>query len=444
MAIGLPSLRDRVRKLQTSLQAKAKAEPAYRFYTLWDKVCRAEVLAEAHRRCRANRGAPGVDGETFEAIEAHGVEAWLERLRQELCSRAYRPQPLLRVWIPKSDGGQRPLGIPTIRDRVVQAAMVLVLEPIFEADLLPNQYGFRPKLDAKMAVRRAYWHVRGSGRTEVVDADLRDYFGSIPHGPLMRCVARRVADGTVLSVIKSWLEMPVVERTPRGDRRSAEARNRHRGTPQGATCSPLLSNLYFRRFLLAWEQHGHRQRLDAHVVNYADDLVICCPPGNGGTALASMRQLMARLGLTVNEAKTRLARLPEASFVFLGYEIGRFHGKGGTPFIGTRPSRKAVKRLIRAIHDATTPQWYPDEPTNRIRRLNTMIRGWAGYFDQGPVVRVYRAIQLYTERRVRRWLMRRSGRRGTGYRRYPDAHLYAVLGLHKLPNRRADLPNAKA
>ena len=444
MAIGLPSLRDRVRKLQTSLQAKAKAEPAYRFYTLWDKVCRADVLAEAHRRCRANRGAPGVDGETFEAIEAHGVEAWLERLRQELCSRAYRPQPLLRVWIPKSDGGQRPLGIPTIRDRVVQAAMVLVLEPIFEADLLPNQYGFRPQLDAKMAVRRAYWHVTGSGRTEVVDADLRDYFGSIPHGPLMRCVARRVADGTVLSVIKSWLEMPVVERTPRGDRRSAEARNRHRGTPQGATCSPLLSNLYFRRFLLAWEHHGHRQRLDAHVVNYADDLVICCPPGNGGTALAIMRQLMARLGLTVNEAKTRLARLPEASFVFLGYEIGRFHGKGGTPFIGTRPSRKAVKRPIRAIHDATPPPWCPDEPTNRIRRLNTMIRGWAGYFDQGPVVQVYRAIQLHTERRARRWLMRRSGRRGTGYRRYPDAHLYAVLGLHKLPNRRADLPNAKA
>jgi RNA-directed DNA polymerase len=238
MAIGLPSLRDRVRKLQTSLQAKAKAEPAYRFYTLWDKVCRADVLAEAHRRCRANRGAPGVDGETFEAIAAHGIEAWLERLRQELCSRAYRPQPLLRVWIPKSDGGQRPLGIPTIRDRVVQAAMVIVLEPIFEVDLLPNQYGFRPKLDAKMAVRRAYWRVTDSGRTEVVDADLRDYFGSIPHGPLMRCVARRVADGTVLSVIKSWLEMPVVERTPRGDRRSAEARNRHRGRRRARPARP--------------------------------------------------------------------------------------------------------------------------------------------------------------------------------------------------------------
>jgi RNA-directed DNA polymerase len=444
MAFGLPSLQDRVGRLQTSLQAKAKAEPAYRFYTLWDKVCRPDVLAEAYRRCRANRGAPGVDDETFAAIEAQGVEAWLERLRQELCARAYRPQPLLRVWIPKSSGGQRPLGIPTIRDRVVQAAMVIVLEPIFEVDLLPNQYGFRPRLDAKMAVRRAYRHITDSGRTEVVDADVRDYFGSIPHGPLMRCVARRVADGTVLSVIKSWLEMPVVERTSRGHRRSTEARDRHRGTPQGAICSPWLSNLYFRRFLLAWEQHGHRQRLDAHVVNYADDLVICCRPGNGEAALTAMRQLMTRLGLTVNETKTRLARLPEASFVFLGYEIGRFYGKGGVPFIGTRPSRKAVKRLITAIHDATTRQWYPDQPVNRIKRLNTMIRGWAGYFNQGPVVQVYRAVQLYTERRVRRWLMRRSGRRGTGYRQYPDAHLYEVLGLYKLPRRRADLPNAKA
>src|SRR3954471_8128566 len=444
MAIGLPSLHDRVGRLQTSLQAKAKAEPAYRFYTLWDKVCRADVLAEAYRRCRANRGAPGVDGETFEAIEAHGVEAWLERLRQELCARAYRPRPLLRVWIPKSDGGQRPLGIPTIRDRVVQAAMVIVLEPIFEADLLPNQYGFRPRLDAKMAVRRAYWHITDSGRTEVVDADLRDYFGSIPHGPLLRCVARRVADGTVLSVIKSWLEMPVVERTPRGTRRTTEARNRHRGTPQGATCSPLLSNLYFRRFLLAWERHGHRQRLDAHVVNYADDFVICCRPGNGEAALATMRQLMARLGLTVNEAKTRLAPLPEAGFVFLGYTIARFHGRDGGAYIGTRPSRKAVRALLRKIHDATTPQRHADTPEHRVAEISSLLRGWAGYFNQGPVTRIYETARRYTERRVRRWLMRRRGQKGTGYRQYPDEYLYQKLGLYALPRRCADPPSAKA
>lgn len=385
LAPGLPTLQERVRTLQTSLQAKAKAEPAFRFYTLWDKICREDVLLEAYRRCRANRGAPGADSETFAAIEARGVEAWLERLRQELAAKTYRPQPLLRVWIAKSNGGQRPLGIPTVRDRVVQAAVVIVLEPIFEADLPRNQYGFRPNVGAKMAVRRAYWHITRSGRSEVVDADLSDYFGQIPHGPLMCCVARRVADGTLLSAIKSWLDVPVVERTTRGERRSTEARDRRRGTPQGGVISPLLANLYFRRFLLAWTQHGHRDRLDAHVVNYADDLVICCQPGNGPAAEARMRQLMTRLGLTVNEAKTRLVRLPGESFDFLGYTVGRFYGRNGRAYLGTRPSKEAIKRLRAAINEATSRRWDQDPPQDRVQVLNRLIRGWANYFDQGPV-----------------------------------------------------------
>ena len=299
-----------------------------------------------YRACRRNGGAPGCDGMTFDAIAAHGQDRWLEELRQELRAGEYRPQPLLRVWIPKSNGGQRPLGIPCIRDRVVEMAVLLVLGPIFEADLLRNQYGFRPGMDAKMAVRQAFWHVSDHGRSEVVDADLSDYFSSIPHGPLMRCVSRRVADGTLLSVIKSWLTAPVIERDQRTTRCTTEAKDRHRGTPQGSPISPLLANLYFRRFLLAWERFGHRRRLDAHVVNYADDLVICCRPGNGPAALTTMRQLMTRLGLTVNEAKTGLVRLPEESFDFLGYSIGRFYGKDGVPYIGTRPSRKAVRRLL--------------------------------------------------------------------------------------------------
>jgi group II intron reverse transcriptase/maturase len=444
LASGLPTLHDRVRTLQTSLQAKAKAEPAFRFYTLWDKVCRPDVLAEAYRHCCANRGAPGVDGETFAAIEAQGVAVWLERLRQELTATTYRPQPLLRVWIAKSNGGQRPLGIPTVRDRVVQAAMVIVLEPIFEADFPRNQYGFRPNLDAKMAVRRAYWHITRAGRNEVVDADLSDYFGQIPHGPLMRCVARRVTDGTVLSVIKAWLEMPVVERTVHGERRSTEARRRHRGTPQGGVASPLLANLYFRRFLLAWERHGHSRRLDAHIVNYADDFVICCRPGNGPAADAVMRQLMRRLGLKVNEAKTRLRRLPEESFDFLGYTIGRFYGRNGRAYIGTRPSKKAIKRLRVAINEATSPRWHQDTPGNRVQVLNRLIRGWAGYFDQGPVTQVYRVIQWFTERRLQRWLRRRTGKPGTGYRQYPASYLYETLGLYRLPTARRNLPNAKA
>ncbi len=272
--MSLPTPSETVGKLQTSLQAKAKAEPDFRFYALWDKVGRKDVLLEAYVRCRANAGAAGVDGETFEQIEAEGRERWLETLREELVSGRYTPQPLLRVWIPKSNGGQRPLGIPPIRDRVVEMATVLIIGPIFEADLLPQQYGFRPGLDAKMALRRVYWHVTQHGRREVVDADLRDYFTSIPHSDLLRSLARRIADGRMLHIIKCWLTAPVVEYVGGRPVRTTEARRIKRGTPQGSPISPLMANCYFRRFLLAWQKHGHRDQLDAHVVNYADD---CAP-----------------------------------------------------------------------------------------------------------------------------------------------------------------------
>ena len=443
LAEGPATPLERVQKLQSSLHAKAKAEPAFRFYTLWDKVFRADVLAEAYRACHRNGGAAGVDEMTFDQITAYGREQWLEELRQELRAGGYRPRPLLRVWIPKSNGGQRPLGIPRIRDRVVEMAALLVLSPIFEADLLRNQYGFRPGMDAKMAIRQAYWHIMDHGRSEVVDADLSDYFSSIPHGPLMRCVSRRVADGTLLSVIKSWLAAPVIERDKRTTRCATEAKDRSRGTPQGSPISPLLANLYFRRFLLAWERFGHRTRLDAHVVNYADDLVICCRPGNGPAALATMRGLMTRLGLTVNETKTRLARLPEENFDFLGYTIGRFYGKDGAPYIGTRPSRKAVRRLLQRVHEATTPYKHAESPKLRVAAISRLLRGWAAYFNQGPVLPTYKVVRWYVQRRLQRWLVRRSGQAGTGYRQYPDEYLYETLGLYALPLRRADLPSAK-
>ena len=318
MSLATPNT---VEKLQTSLQAKAKTVPAYRFYSLWDKVCRKDVIAESYRRCRANAGAAGMDGETFEQIEARGRERWLEELQKELVAGTYASRPLLRVWIPKSNGGQRPLGIPTVRDRVVQMAVVLVIGPIFEADLLPQQYGFRPGVDAKMAVRRVFWHVTQQRRQEVVDADLRDYFTSIPHAPLMRSLERRIADSRVLKTIKRWLVAPVVETISGRSIQTAEARRRKRGTPQGGVISPLLANCYFRRFLLAWQLQGHQEQLDAHIVNYADDFVICCRPGNAEAAMARTEALMTRLGLEVNKAKTRIARLPEESFDFLGYTI---------------------------------------------------------------------------------------------------------------------------
>lgn len=443
--MNLLTSRTSVEKLQNSLQAKAKSEPSYRFYSLWDKICREDVLQEAYRRSRANAGAPGVDGISFNAIEALGVEQWLGTLQEELRSKTYAPQPLLRVWIPKRNGGQRPLSIPTVKDRVVQTAVVLVLGAIFDVDLRRQQFGFRPNMDAKMAVRRAYFHITQHNRRDIVDADLSDYFTTIPHGPLMRCVTRRVADGTVLAVLKRWLVAPVCERTPRGGMiRTTESRDRNRGTPQGGSASPLLANLYFRRFLLAWYDHGHYLRFDAHVVNYADDLVICCRPGNGAVALAQMRRLMEKLGLTVNEQKTRLARVPEESFDFLGYTIGQFYDKDGKAFIGTQPSRKSLKRIIGRIHDETTPRWNLEPVEKRVDELNALLRGWSGYFNQGRVIHVYRIIQRYTDARLRRWLMRRQGKRGTGYRQYSNQYLHEVLGLYKLPESRAAVTKAKA
>lgn len=376
--MSLPTLLDSVQKLQMALQAKAKAEPRYRFYSLWDKVYRRDVLWDAYRHCRANDGAPGVDRVTFDQIEAQGVEIWLAKLQEELRNKTYCSLPLLRVWIPKSNGGQRPLGIPAIRDRVVQMAVLLVIGPIFEADLCREQYGFRPEKSAKMAIQKAYYHVTERGLSEVVDADLSDYFNTIPHGALMRCLSRRIADGHMLSVVKQWLRVPVVECTEDGERRTTEAADKSRGVPQGGPLSPLMANLYFRRFILAWKQFGHERRLPALVVNYADDLVICCRPGKGQEAMGIFQSLMTRLGLTVNERKSRLAQVPQESVDFLGYTIGCFHGNKGRSFIGIKPSKKATHRLRRRIHDETSRRWdcllpplglYPI-PTRRADMLN--------------------------------------------------------------------------
>lgn len=430
--MSLPTPGFTVQTLQKSLHEKAKAEPGFRFYSLWDKVCRGDVLQEAWRRCRKNGGAAGADGVRLEDIEAQGVDQWLGTLQQELRAKQYRPQPLLRVWIPKASCGERPLGIPTVRDRVVQTAAMLVLGPIFEADLPEVQYGFRPDLDAKMALRRVYFHITQHQRTEVVDGDLSDYFGTIPHGALMKCLARRVADGQVLALVKQWLIAPVVEKEGRREQRTAESRRRSRGTPQGGVISPLLANLYFRRFALAWRRSAVAVETNGAIVNYADDFVICCRPGKGPAAMEKMREIMRRLGLTVNERKTRLVRLPAERFDFLGYTVGQFYGKDGKPYLGTGPSKKAVQSVCRRIHDETSRRWCTSTAEKRVQELNLILRGWCGYFNQGPVARAYRTVRRYTERRLRRWLIKKHGRRGTGYRQYPDAHLYEMLGLYQL------------
>ena len=266
----------KVGKLQAALHTKAKNSPDCRFYALYDKLYRRDVLEFAYARCRANRGKPGVDRQTFADIEEYGLDRWLDELTIELRSGTYQPQPVRRVYIPKPDGKQRPLGIPSIKDRVVQMAAVLVLEPIFEADLEPEQHAYRPDRSALDAVRQVERLIR-SGHTEVVDADLSGYFDSIPHPELMKSVSRRISDGRMLRLLKMWLEAPVEERDGKGNRhRTTRNKDQGMGTPQGAPISPLLSNIYMRRFVKGWRTGEHEQRLDARIVNYADD----CAPGN--------------------------------------------------------------------------------------------------------------------------------------------------------------------
>jgi len=264
---------DKIRTFQRKLYCKAKAEPAFRFYVLYDKICREDILQHAYRLARANAGAPGVDEVTFAQIEERGLEAWLAGLREELVSKTYRPDPVRRVMIPKPNGeGERALGIPTIRDRVIQTAAKLVLEPIFEADFEDNAYGYRPARGAVDAVKDVHRHLC-RGYTDVVDADLSHYFDSIPHDDLLKSVARRVADGAVLRLIKLWLKAPIEERDGDGRRRIVGGKRNKRGTPQGGVASPLLANIYMNRYLKHWRLTGRGEAFRAHVVSYADDCV---------------------------------------------------------------------------------------------------------------------------------------------------------------------------
>ncbi len=430
-----------VLKLQTALHAKAKEAPGFRFYALYDKVYRKDVLAFAYQCCKANGGAAGVDSQTVENIEAYGVERWLDELAQELKSRTYRPLLVRRVYIPKPDGRQqRPLGVPAIRDRVAQTAAVLVLEPIFEADLQPEQYAYRRNRSALDAVRQVHKLIN-TGYGEVVDADLSSYFDSLPHAELLRSVARRVADGAMLHLIKMWLEAAVEETDERGHKhRSTRNRDEGRGSPQGSPLSPLLSNLYMRRFVLGWKKLGHEQRLQARIVNYADDFVICCR-GRGEQVLATMRDMMQRLRLTVNESKTRVCKLPEEKFDFLGYTFGRCYSpQTGRAYLGTTPSKQRVLRMRAAISQATRRSQTQQAAEALVARLNREIIGWANYFCLGPVSKAYRAVDQHTRRRLRQWLCAKHKLPGPGTARYPDDLLHEGFGLVRLATRTASLP----
>jgi RNA-directed DNA polymerase len=427
MSLTTPS---KIRELQIKLYRKAKNEPGYRFYMLYDKVYREDILAHAYARARANKGAPGVDEQSFEEIESAGLAEWLTGIREELRNRTYQPQPVRRVMIPKPGGGERPLGIPTIRDRVVQTAAKLLIEPIFEADMEPSAHGYRPKRSAQDAIQEVH-ELLCEGYTDVVDADLSKYFDTIPHSELLQCVARRIVDKHMLHLIKMWLKVPVEEKDEAGKKRLTGGKDNDRGTPQGGVVSPLLANLYMNRMLKGWRKTRRGEQYQAKVVNYADDFVILSRR-KAAEALEWTREVVTRLGLTLNETKTCIRQARKESFNFLGYTFGPHrYRKDGHWYLGASPAKKAVARIKEKVGDLLVPGNVGTWPEVR-DRLNRMLRGWSAYYSYGTRMPAYRAVDNYVYQSVRNFLRRRHKVQSRGTRRFSDEVVFGKLGVLRL------------
>lgn len=421
---------ERIRSLQRKLYVKAKAEPEYRFYLLYDKVCREDILEHAYKLAKGNRGAPGVDGVTFVQIEEAGAKEWLSGIRQELLEKRYKPQPVRRVMIPKPGGGERPLGIPTIRDRVVQTAVKIVIEPVLEADLSPYTFGYRPGRSALDAIK-VVQSMLNQGYTDVVDADLSKYFDTIPHSELLKSVAARISDRNILRLLKMWLNTPVEERDAQGVRRLSGGKNAKKGTPQGGVISPLLANRYINRLLRYWEKTEQPRRLRARIVSYADDFVILSR-GRAAEALDWTRSAITRLGLTLNETKTKLRDARRERFEFLGYSFGPHrHWRDGKLYLGASPSPKSVARLKQNVRDHL--QASHCRPWPEIRDgLNAILRGWDGYFCYGTRWKAHRALNRHAVQNVRGFLARRHKVPSRGTVRFSYEAIFGELGVHRL------------
>lgn len=419
----------KLRHLQETLYRKAKAEPGYRFWSLYGELKRRDLLEHALGLVVRNGGAPGVDGESLARITAtpESQARWLDAVQAELATQSYRPALVRRVYLPKSNGGQRPLGIPTVRDRVVQMAALLVLGPIFEADLHPRSYGFRPGRNAHQALDEIVSALQ-SGRLEVVDADLSKYFDTIPHDRLMKLVAQRTSDGSVLHLIRQWLDAPVVEA-------NGNVLPNRQGVPQGGVISPLLANLYLNA--LDWAVNDPAQRGQPVLVRYADDFVILCAPGQGEALRQRLTRWLTARGLKLNEEKTRLVD-SRKGFDFLGFRVrwqsSPVSGKWYALVEASGRSQQRLREAVRAkLNHWTTGQRIPEVVTG----LNRFLRGWNGYFYYRHSSRVMGKLNWYVRSRLKRWLWRKHGRTRALWKAYPDERLQRQYGLWSLPVRAA-------
>ena len=426
---------ENIRTLQRKLYLKAKQEPGYRFYALYDKVCRADILAHACRLVKAAGGCAGADGRTFEDIEEReGVTKFLAELGEALRAKTYRTEPVLRVMIPKGNGSERPLGIPTIRDRVAHMAVKMVIEPILEADFCECSYGFRPKRSAHQAID-AIAEGMHQGYTQVIDADVSKYFDTIPHAKLLATVAERVADGAMLHLLKLWLKAPVVSDEDGKRRNLGGGKGSRKGTPQGGVISPLLANLYLHLLDRNWERQKMAECHQARLVRYADDFVVLCRQQTDAP-MRMIQRIMGKLGLSLNEEKTRVVNVWQERIRFLGFEIGIARsGCTGKPYPLVIPSKKSCKAIKSRLTALTTLKQVLISPEDLTRRMNMQLRGWVGYFHYRNCSKAMKEVKAHAEQRLRIWLRNRHKVRSwkAGYSRFPQASLYADYGLYKVP-----------